>query len=257
MNGPTNEADSIRFQCPVCNQEGTVPASAMGHQVRCSCGAVETLSPQSGLPRALPRSGPPRTLARHKPAQEQARATPVQPAGSARFSGAKVWEQAPVLLDQLGRKADELMGIICRAFTSREIPGSNIGLYAIRIRLRRRNYLIASWGRCRAYIYVTGLGKDLYASWVGYYKLRISLLKILLFPVVLLVAVRYGLTIASFYKPPNEFEQEDISKFAAAIDHWARYSIDRFLEKAGWDETLRQKRFATAGVSFAPMFKKA
>lgn len=192
-----------------------------------------------------------------QPATRRAAVTPAQPQGTSRFLGAKVWEREPVLLDGLAANAEQLREFIAKAFLSREIPDSGIGFYSIRLRLRSRPYLIASWGRCRAYIYVTALGKDLYASWVGYYKMRLSLLLLLLLPLILVRSVRYGVTLDSFRKPPNEFDEEDISKFAAAVDHWACYAVDSFLQKAGWDQKRRQKRLSASGVTFSPTFKKA
>jgi len=256
-----------KFRCPSCNQKLGAPASMAGKGIRCECGTVVRVPPPSAAPLTAsgdsPASNTPAPSKRAHPAR--ASSAPRQPAaeslasaGTRRFQGTPVWEMSPIVLEGLAGQAGALMQMICAIFRSREIDDSKINLYSVRIGLRRRQYLIASWHRSYAYIYVHPIGKDLYVSWFGYYKGKISLLALVMLLYRLPMALAKGGTfLDALRKDPDEFQEEDISKFASAIDHWMRYTLDRFLEKVGWDAQQRSKRLATSGVSFTPRFKKA
>lgn len=187
---------------------------------------------------------------------------PQEPQAQRRFEGVRVWEQEPIVLDDMARHAPVLMQMLCDAFLSRQIPDGEMMLCSVKVRGQTRNYLIASWGRSLAYVYVTQVGRDLYVSWAGHFKGRWSLLKLLLLPLSLPYAVLRWVVhrvnvLDGMRQPPDEFEQEDIARFAASIDYWARHALGDLCESTGMDDESRQRRLGASTVTFTPAFKKA
>lgn len=87
------------------------------------------------------------------------------------------------LMDDLGKRAEDLRTVVSERFQRRTIPGATVEpriLSARGVAVEQRPYYLVSRGRATAGLYVARFGQDLYISQVSYFKGKISPARIFL-----------------------------------------------------------------------------
>lgn len=180
------------------------------------------------------------------------------------FRGDLVAAQSPVVLPDMANSGDRLKQLVTEKLNSRDIEGLGIDDRKLRIRLTSRDYLVAHRGVARVYMYVSPLGKDLYASWLVTFLGKLSLLKLILFPLTFWLALfammspgRQQSFVSYFRKPMTDFQYEDCNMLSATFDYWALQILDEFLEGEGIEQESRLELLPRRKMQFTAKYAKA
>ena len=180
------------------------------------------------------------------------------------FKGEVVLYQDPVLLPDMAGKEADLKQLVQKKLEDRDMDGFRVNEKVLRIGFKKRKYVVADRGVGHAYLYVSPLGKDLYVSWLTTFLGKFSFLKIIFFPITIILWVLLAMfsrgnvpgLIDFFRKPIDEFQLDDLAMLATAFNVWTRDALDTLVDQAGIDDLTRARVMPDRRMRFTKAFKK-